>query len=147
MSLQSGEWEYVCVLKALVSDHLRAIFWLTKWVSREHLFSWEAEEAGPFWKEQKRKTFSSPCHKLTMIVLFLYLPLVGQRGYTFAMTSDCLERWSIKVKESENVNLVAQSCLTLCNLIDCNPLGSLVHGLLQTRILEWVAVPSSSESS
>ena len=80
MSLQSGEWECVCVLKALLSDCLRAIFLLTKWVSREHLFSWEAEEAGAFQKEQERKTFPSLCHKLTMIVLFLYLPLVGQRG-------------------------------------------------------------------
>lgn len=80
MSLQNGEWECVCVLKALLSDRLRATFLLTKWVSREHLFSWEAEEAGAFRKEQERKTFSSRCHKLAMIVLFLYLPRVGQRG-------------------------------------------------------------------
>lgn len=80
MSLQSGEWECVCVLKALLSDRLRAIFLLTKWVNREHLFSWEAEEAGAFRKEQERKPFPSLCHKRTMIVLFLCLPLVGQRG-------------------------------------------------------------------
>ena len=36
--------------------------------------------------------------------------------------------------------LVAQSCLTLCNPRDCNPLGSSVHGILQARILEWVAI-------
>ena len=31
-----------------------------------------------------------------------------------------------------------QSCLTLCNPMDCSPLGSSVHGILQARILEWV---------
>ena len=32
---------------------------------------------------------------------------------------------------------------TLCNPVDCSPPGSSVHGILQTRILEWVAMPSS----
>ena len=35
---------------------------------------------------------------------------------------------------------VAQSCPTLCNPVDCSPPGSSVHGTLQTRILEWVAI-------
>ena len=34
--------------------------------------------------------------------------------------------------------LVAQSCLTLCNPMDCSPPGSCVCGILQARILEWV---------
>ena len=38
-------------------------------------------------------------------------------------------------------------CLTLCDPMDCSPLGSSVHGILQARILEWVAMPSSSGSS
>ena len=36
-----------------------------------------------------------------------------------------------------------QSCPTLCDPMDCSPLGSSVHGILQTRVLEWVAMPSS----
>ena len=43
--------------------------------------------------------------------------------------------------------LVAQSCLTLCNPVDCSPLGSSVHGILQARILEWVAIPFSGALS
>ena len=39
--------------------------------------------------------------------------------------------------------LAAQSCPTLCNPTDCSPPGSSVHGTLQARILEWVAMPSS----
>ena len=43
--------------------------------------------------------------------------------------------------------LVAQSCPTLCDTMDCSPSGSSVHGILQARILEWVAVPFSRGSS
>ena len=46
------------------------------------------------------------------------------------------------------VCLVVQWCLTLCNPTDCSLPGSSVHGILPwTRILEWVAVPSSRRSS
>ena len=43
--------------------------------------------------------------------------------------------------------LVAQSCLTLCNLMDCSPPGSFAHGILQARVVEWVAVSFSKGSS
>ena len=42
---------------------------------------------------------------------------------------------SVKVKM-----LVAQSCPTLCDLMDCNLPGSPVHGILQARMLEWVVI-------
>ena len=41
----------------------------------------------------------------------------------------------------------AQLCLTLCDPMNCSPPGSCVHGILQARILEWVAVPSSGDLS
>ena len=37
--------------------------------------------------------------------------------------------------------LVAQSCLTLCDPMDCSPSGSSVHGILQARRVEWSAFP------
>ena len=40
-----------------------------------------------------------------------------------------------------------RSCLTLCNSMDCSPPGSSVRGILQARILEWVAISFSKESS
>ena len=48
-----------------------------------------------------------------------------------------------------HVCLVIQSCLTLYDPdpLDCGPLVSSVHGILQARILEWVAIPFSRESS
>ena len=42
--------------------------------------------------------------------------------------------------------LVTQSCLTLCDPMDCSPLGFSVHGVLQARTLEWVAIPFSRVS-
>jgi len=39
-----------------------------------------------------------------------------------------------------------QSCPTLCNLIDSSPPGSAIPGILQTRILEWVAIAFSEET-
>ena len=48
----------------------------------------------------------------------------------------------MKVKVS-----VTQSCLTLCNPMDYNSPGSSVHGILQAKILEWVAISFSRGSS
>ena len=42
---------------------------------------------------------------------------------------------------------VAQSCLTLCDPMDCSLPGSSFHGILQERILEWVAISFSRGSS
>ena len=49
---------------------------------------------------------------------------------------------------SESVKvLVSQSCLTLCHPMDCSLPGSSVHGILQVRMLEWVAISFSRASS
>ena len=53
-----------------------------------------------------------------------------------------LLKWS-EVNWSE----VVQSCPTLCDPMDWSPPGSSVQGLLQARILEWVAIPFSRGSS
>ena len=62
--------------------------------------------------------------------------------------------WVVNTKEHiVSVNACAvcarllQSCLTPCDPMDCSPPGSSVHGILQARILEWVAMPSSRGSS
>ena len=43
--------------------------------------------------------------------------------------------------------LVAQSCPTVCDPMDCSPPASSVHGIFQGRILEWVTIPFSGGSS
>ena len=51
----------------------------------------------------------------------------------------------VKILESESE--VAQLCLTLCDPMDCSLLDSSVHGIFQTRVLEWVAISFSRGSS
>ena len=46
----------------------------------------------------------------------------------------------MKVKSKSEV---AQSCLTLCDPMDCSLPGSSVHGILQARVLEWGAIAFS----
>ena len=63
----------------------------------------------------------------------------------------CLIRTELQFRKVKNLGdrwrwelwLVAQSFLALCDPMDCSLLGSSVHGILQARILEWVAMPSS----
>ena len=43
--------------------------------------------------------------------------------------------------------LFGQRCPTLCYPMDCSPPGSSLHGILQDRTLEWVAIPFSRGSS
>ena len=58
------------------------------------------------------------------------------------------DTFACEKKKSETVKvLVTQSCLTLCDPMDCSPPGSSVHGILQGRVLEWVAFPFSRGSS
>ena len=59
-----------------------------------------------------------------------------------ARTSDFeLQRWGYV-----HAYYVALVVSTLCNPIDCSPPGSSIHGILQARILEWIAIPFSKRS-
>ena len=49
--------------------------------------------------------------------------------------------WKSSILHMKVKVFVAQSCLTLCDPMDYNLPGSSVHGILQTRILECVAIP------
>ena len=66
------------------------------------------------------------------------LPFSGRLGYTcWVVVPSLISVFCV---------LVTESCLTLCDPMDCNPPGSSVQGILQARILEWVAIPFSRES-
>ena len=57
----------------------------------------------------------------------------------------CLEHW-YTYRPCACVHAKSfHSCLTLCNTVDCSPPGSSVHGILQEKILEWVAIPFSGD--
>ena len=75
----------------------------------------------------------------------------GKRNKSSEQYKTWLQRLFRKIKIYNGVCyvlcLVTQSCPTLCDLINCCPPGSSVHGILQARIMEWVAMPSSRGSS
>ena len=72
--------------------------------------------------------YSMPIYVLSVNWLFWYLYLCL---YSYA----CMPAKSL------------QSCPSLCDPTDCSPSGSSIHRILQARILEWVAMPSSKGSS
>ena len=67
--------------------------------------------------------------------------------YTVDFLSKQIFQWLFRVKRGSYFSLseseVAQSCPTLCNLVDCSPPGFSIYGVLQARTLEWVAISFS----
>ena len=61
--------------------------------------------------------------------------------------SPALQVDSSPAEPSGKPHIITQSCLTLCDPMDCSPPGSYVPGILQARILEWVDIPFSRGSS
>ena len=58
------------------------------------------------------------------------------------MTKKKMKHSYSKLLNIAQIVRVTQSCLTLCNPMDCSLPGSSVHGILQARILEWVTISS-----
>ena len=86
--------------------------------------------------------------------IYLFMAVLGLRGCTCVFSS-CGE-WELLCCSTQASHcggfssvkvLVAQSCPTLCDPMNCSPSASYVHGILQARILEWVAMPFSRGSS
>ena len=81
--------------------------------------------------------FVATCIDLEIIILS---DVKSERKGKYHMTSLTCEIWNMVQMKSEVK--VAQSCLTLCD-----PMDYIIHGILQARILEWVAFPFSRGSS
>ena len=63
----------------------------------------------------------------------------------YPSTEEQIKMWYIHTMEYWKWSRsVAQSCLTLCNPMDYSLPGSSIHGILQARILEWVAISFSN---
>ena len=86
----------------------------------------------------KRKSPDSNCplsFRITYVNTLFLSPQICSSSIFFISLID--------LPESEVKVLAAQSGSTLCDAMDCSPPGSSVHGILQARILEWVAIPFS----
>ena len=83
--------------------------------------------------------------KIRIFISCCYAQIKDDPVSCHAVPGLCLQIWLSL--SSPAPRLVSQSCLTLCNPVDHSLPGSSVHGILQSRILEWVAMPSSGRSS
>ena len=88
---------------------------------------------------------------LTYISVLWRAWLWGRQIWKCTLLPDCrtLDKW-FNLSESQLSHFkgkVAQSCLTLCDPMDCSLPDSSVHGILQARILERVAISFSKGSS
>ena len=89
------------------------------------------------WHSQSHRTQTSrPQPRVLMSLNSVFLETVGFSPPRMEIYPE----GKVKVK-------VAQLCPTLCDPIDCSLPGSSVHGILQARILEWVAISFSRGSS
>ena len=70
------------------------------------------------------------------LVFLLYIFSIDQ----YESATDSIYFWN---HLNLNCYLVAQSCLTLCDIMDCSPPDSSVRGIFQARTLEWVAISCS----
>ena len=74
-------------------------------------------------------------------------PFLGSKlGKLYSQIFFFFQRWLKKeLLANPCLSVVAQSCPTLCDPMDCSPPDSSVHGILQARILEWVAISFSRD--
>ena len=78
-----------------------------------------------------------------MMISFIFCGGGAAEGHVH---SDVRFAFKLKICSSFNVwfgGLVAKSCPTLCDCMDCSPPGSSVHGIFQARMLEWIAISFS----
>ena len=113
---------------------------------------WPSVLAG--WISTDRRTccLCSPATSLCQVTLSLSRPrcywntmshcyfLISFQWTSLGCAAEDCGGLEVKVK-------VTQSCPTLCNSVEYSPPGSSIHGIIQARILEWVAIPFSRGSS
>ena len=104
------------------------------WKQDYHL-PWSLARCHTSYCNHRRIPGSTPC-----------LPHSLPHSSPYLLKAEVYRPVSLPFLQSCHQVLAPQSCLTLCDPMDCSPPGS-VRGILQARILEWVAIASSRESS
>ena len=97
----------------------------------DFIFGGSKITADGYWKHEIKR------HLLLGRKVMTYLDSILKSRDITLPTKVCQVKWSE----------VAQSCLTLCDPIDCSLPGSSVHGIFQAIVLEWVAISFSRGSS
>ena len=141
-------------MKDVCPSSMTGLWWRPQWSSFLLLF-WKQRTMWPLGimepQEGKLPAYEDQTIGLLCVQEIITLSSLDTETLVFVRTAD------VTLVNKETVILLLglqlfcakllQFCPTLCNPIDCSPLGSSVHGILQGRILEWVAMPSSRGSS
>ena len=90
------------------------------------------------WRRFLRFRFSYPPQKPDPVIVLSLTSWIHN-------SSSGREWTGVLVSSFNQGMLVTQLCPTLCNPVDCSLPASSVHGILQARILEWVATPSPED--
>ena len=130
--LSHSDSEMLICLHWKDGSHLRSLSWLCTFIYPNIL---RPVEAGPLF--------------VTLIDVFFIQRLSFLSSSNLDREASTPQRrvLIVQMQWSEMKVLVAQSCLTLCDPMDCSPPGPSVHGILQARILEWAAITLSRGSS
>ena len=98
-------------------------------------------------QNEKAPLYLVPCHRN----VWLGLPLVVMVKSTWKSSELCISHLDfsffgidINRKAAAAAAKLLQSCPTLCDPTDGSPSGSPVHGILQARTLEWIAISFSN---
>ena len=121
-------------------------FCLLFWWSTHKSFNWEEREGREWrWEMEWMNEWEN---ELTGGGSFLGLCLSSRLWVFLQIVCKLfgIVRWAWEYKRFYEDSTCAKSCPTLWNPMDCSPPGSSVPGILQARILEWVAMPSSRRS-
>ena len=95
--------------------------------SQAHVRKWASEKCvGVAGEWSTLPSLLDQCPLLHLVLLYKHLEVIKHCAFVCAKS--------------------LQLCPTFCDPIHCRPPGSSVHGILQARVLEWVAMPSSKES-
>ena len=71
--------------------------------------------------------------------------LWGEPGSDSLKAGNAKNQKVLRRRRMLRCGLLAKSCLTVCNAVDCSPSDSSVHGILQARILKWIDISFSRD--
>ena len=114
------------------------VAWYSRWVSSQINLSWLAELPRVSWRLSLQFQAVSP--SLFPQWLDWWDPFSYSTENSFYLLKVIL------LLEVVHACSVSQLCPTICNPMDCSLPGSSVHGILQARILEWIAISFSRGS-
>jgi len=114
---------------------------------QEHWSGLPFPSPGTVWRQNQKlvqaalfRSLSQPLAKRDLLENDILFPLGFEFSAKETLKRPCIAYCAVLCS-------VTQSCLALFQPMDCSLPGSSVHGILQARILQWVAMPSSRGSS